>query len=515
MTYKKSSIAYSLVIILTILVSACSATASSEAAPNDANTDISAPADGQGMPPEGAPEGAPEGMMPEGTPGAQPPDGNAPAEEAPAAEETVEATATATIAPTATPDEESTEAASELNINAVLSVAKKTFIKTDEDISATEDDTSAALITSAGNLTIGKIAVTTSGDTSSVNNSASKGQNAAILGQEGSTLKVLYGSVNTSGKGATGVYATGEETMAAVLEETIKTSGDYARGVMVSKMAAMTVTDTDISTSGYKSPAIATGNNTGSITVENGSAATSGINSAAVYSTDTISLSGTALSADASPVAAIEGAGSISMTDVNATSGVSDGGAVQFYPSSSSNVESGQGSLSMEGGSLASTGSNGALFYAADAEGKVELNNVAVNTASGILVKTVALENDKYSTGGALTLSVKNQTLTGDVVADAASSVTLELEDGSNLTGAISTNNEGRAVNLTLDDSSTWTVTADSYLTKLNDEDGISNSDVTNIIGNGFTVYYNKNANVYLRGRIYNLSGGGYLKPLN
>ena len=203
------------------------------------------------------------------------------------------------------------------------------------------------------------------------------------------------------------------------------------------------------------------------------------------------------------------------MTDVDATSGVSDGGAVQFYPSSSSKVESGQGSLSMEGGSLAYTGGNGALFYAADAEGKVELNNVAINTASGILVKTVALENDKYSTGGALTLSVENQSLTGDVVADAASSVTLELANGSSLTGAISTNNEGRAVNVILDESSTWTVTADSYLTKLSDEDGISDSDVANIIGNGFTVYYNKNANVYLRGRIYNLSGGGYLKPLN
>ena len=515
MTNKKSSIVYVLVIILTILVSACSATASSDAVPSDANAAADAPADGQGMPPEGAPEGMPEGAMPEGTPGAQPPDDKAPAVEAPAAEKTVEAAATATIAPTATPDEESTEATSELNINAVLSVAKKTFIKTDEDIDATEDDTSAALITNAGNLTIGKIAVTTSGDTSSVNNSASKGQNAAVLGQEGSTLKVLYGSVTTSGKGATGVYATGEETNATVLEETIKTSGDYARGVMVSKMAAMTVTDTDISTSGYKSPAIAIGNDTGSITVEGGSAATSGINSAAVYSTDTISLNGTTLSADASPAAAIEGAGSISMTDVDATSGVSDGGAVQFYPSSSSKVESGQGSLSMEGGSLAYTGGNGALFYAADAEGKVELNNVAINTASGILVKTVALENDKYSTGGALTLSVENQTLTGDVVADAASSVTLELANGSSLTGAISTNNEGRAVNVILDESSTWTVTADSYLTKLSDEDGISDSDVANIIGNGFTVYYNKNANVYLRGRIYNLSGGGYLKPLN
>ncbi len=510
MINKKGSIVYSLVIILTILVSACSASASSTAVPSDANANVSAPADGQAMPPEGAPEGMPEGTMPEGTPGAQPPEGAAPV-----MEEIAAAEASATIAPTATPDEESTDAVSELNINAVLNVAKKTFNKTDEDIDSTEDDTSAALITNEGNLTIGNIAVTTSGDTSSVNNSARYGQNAALLGEEGSVLRVLYGSVATSGKGATGVFATGEETAGTVLEESIETSGDYARGVMVSEAAVMTVTDSDISTSGYKSPAIATGSDGGSITVEGGSATTSGTSSAAVYSTDTINLNGTTLSADASSVAAIEGAGSISMVDVNATSGVSDGGAVQFYPSSSTKVDSGQGSFSMEGGSLAYTGSNGALFYAADSEGKIELSDAELSTASGTLIKAVALANDKYSTGGELTLRAENQTLSGDIVADAASSVTLELVNGSNLIGAISTSNEGRVVNLTLDESSTWTVTADSYLTKLNDEDGISDTEVSNITGNGFTVYYNKNANVYLRGRIYELSGGGYLKPLN
>ena len=510
MTNKKSSIVYALVIILTILVSACAASAA-----GDANAAAAAPVDGQAMPPEGAPEGMPEGAMPEGTRGAMPPAGEAPAVQTPVTETTNAAAPTATIAPTATPDEESTEKTSDLNINAVLTVAKKTFNKTDEDIISNEDDTSAALITNAGNLTIGNISVTTSGDTSSVNNSARYGQNAAILGKEGSALKVLYDSVTTSGKGATGVFATNEETTAKILDESITTSGDYARGVMVTELASMTVTDSDVTTSGYKSPAIATGIEGGSITVEGGSAKTSGTNSAAIYSTSEINLSGTTLAADASPAAAVEGAGSISLTDVDATSGVNNGGAVQFYPSSSDKVKSGMGSFSMAGGSLTATVTNSALFYIADAEGSVELKNVDLNTASGVLVKAAALTSDKYSTGGILTVNAEGQSMTGDVVADAASSVTLNLSDGSSLTGAVSPTNEGRVVNISLDESSTWTVTADSYLTKLDDQDGISDSDVNNIIGNGYTVYYNKNANVYLRGRIYNLSGGGYLKPLN
>ncbi len=55
--------------------------------------------------------------------------------------------------------------------------------------------------------------------------------------------------------------------------------------------------------------------------------------------------------------------------------------------------------------------------------------------------------------------------------------------------------------------------TADSYLTTLADSGGISGATVTNITGNGHTVYYDASANPSLNGQTYTLSGGGYLKP--
>jgi hypothetical protein len=70
-----------------------------------------------------------------------------------------------------------------------------------------------------------------------------------------------------------------------------------------------------------------------------------------------------------------------------------------------------------------------------------------------------------------------------------------------------------KTVNLTLDSSSTWTVTADSYLTCLTDPDGISGTTVTNITGNGHTIYYNVSACTALSGQTYMLNGGGYLRP--
>jgi hypothetical protein len=512
---KNKIIFYSTVIFLTLLTSACSGSVSNSTASAENQAAVQ-----QGTPGAIMPEGTPGAMPPQGPPGARPPAGEAPAagqanDQTAEQTATEEISATPTAAPTATPDEESTEKTMPLNINAVLSIANKTFIKTHEDINSDEDDTGAALITGGGNLTVGYAAVTTSGDTTSVNNSAGHGQNAALLGEGGSVLKVLYGSVATSGKGAAGVFGTEEDTVVTVLDETINTNGDYARGVIATKLATMNVTNTDISTSGYKSAAIATGNEGGTITVEGGSAATSGSNAPAVYATGSISLSGMTLSAENSPAIGIEGAGTVSANAVEAASNKTNGGAVEFYPSSSVKVESGAGSLSMTGGSLTANGSDSALFYAVNAEGTINLNAVALNAASGILMRTQALSGDQYSTGGSLTLTTDDQTLNGDIYADSASVAILKLTNGSTFTGSIGSDNKGRVVGISLDASSTWNVTADSYLTKMDDEAGITDLDVTNIIGNGHTVYYNKNANVYLRGRIYNLSGGGYLKPLN
>jgi hypothetical protein len=77
----------------------------------------------------------------------------------------------------------------------------------------------------------------------------------------------------------------------------------------------------------------------------------------------------------------------------------------------------------------------------------------------------------------------------------------------------MNTDNTAKAINLTLDSSSTWTVAADSYLSCLTDVDGISATTISNIIGNGHTVYYNSSLCTALHGETYTLSGGGTLTP--
>ena len=74
------------------------------------------------------------------------------------------------------------------------------------------------------------------------------------------------------------------------------------------------------------------------------------------------------------------------------------------------------------------------------------------------------------------------------------SSLTLELTDGTAFEGSIDgaiTNAKGETVStecgtvsVTLDSTSTWTLTGDSYVTEFN-------GDASNVISNGYTLYIN------------------------
>ena len=77
------------------------------------------------------------------------------------------------------------------------------------------------------------------------------------------------------------------------------------------------------------------------------------------------------------------------------------------------------------------------------------------------------------------------------------STLTISLTDGSTLEGYVSgkiTNAKGDTVStdvgtvsVTLDSTSTWTLTGDSYITEFN-------GDASNVISNGYTLYVNGTA---------------------
>ena len=94
------------------------------------------------------------------------------------------------------------------------------------------------------------------------------------------------------------------------------------------------------------------------------------------------------------------------------------------------------------------------------------------------------------SNGGDVTLNANNQVMDGDVFVDSISTLTMKLSNGSKYTGTINGENTAKTISLTLDSSSTITLTGDTYITSLENADS-SNS---NINFNGYKLYVNGTA---------------------
>jgi hypothetical protein len=175
----------------------------------------------------------------------------------------------------------------------------------------------------------------------------------------------------------------------------------------------------------------------------------------------------------------------------------------------SGDASSGTGTFTMNGGSL--TASVGPAFYVTNTKAVITLKGgVQVSASSGILLSAGAGNwGSSGSNGGTVTFTANDETLTGNLITDSVSSITGTLENGTTLTGYIS------SAALSLDSTSIWNVTANSVLTSLTGTNGISGATITNIYGNGYTVYYDASltANSALGGLTYSLVNGGQLAP--
>jgi len=138
--------------------------------------------------------------------------------------------------------------------------------------------------------------------------------------------------------------------------------------------------------------------------------------------------------------------------------------------------------------------------------GKAEVDSI-ITVSNGTRIScTGKLINVAASTKGSFTAS--GTELKGNVVVGVKGEFTVALNN-STLSGTV----KGAAI--TLGQNSKWNVTGDSVLTSLNNTSGISGTEITNIVGNGHTVLYDKELadNKALGGKTYTLANGGKLTP--
>lgn len=397
-------------------------------------------------------------------------------------------------------------------IKAACMAKTENMEKKQETIEASGENQSAVVAFNNTKVVLKDNRIITSGNTSSNDQSSFQGLNAAILSRDQSTITSSDNFIKTTGIGANGIFAYGKSVI-HTNNDTIDCYGGGGHGIMTSGGGTIHSKNVYIITRGQNSGAVATDRGSGIITVDGGFVKATGDDSPGIYSTGKITSNGVTYEATGAEVAVIEGSNSITCNNCELLYDYQNKWGVMIYQSFSGDAEGVDGHYEMNGGSLKSTDKTGPLFFVTNSNANIYLKSVTIETASGILLNASATNRwgNTGSNGGNANIYASTQKLNGKITADNISAVVLELKEKSEFKGSINTEKTAKTVNVSIDESSKWYLTDDSYvdIVRVN----ISNTEVLNIIGNGYTLWYNKDKNPELEGKIYLLKNKGELKP--
>lgn len=301
------------------------------------------------------------------------------------------------------------------------------------------------------------------------------GANAAVLVRTKAQASISDSTVDSSTRGANGIFSHGSGTGVTVANTVIRTSGDSSGGVMVAGGGSMTVNNCDIETKGASSAALRSDRGGGLLKVNGGNYLSHGMGSPAIYSTADIRVSNATLEATASEAVVVEGQNSVSLKDCRVIGRmqrdrVENIHNVMIYQSMSGDAPMGQASFAMTGGSLESKA--GDMFYVTNTSCTITLEAVDMKLANPWLLSVLGNDartqwGQKGKNGGVCEFIARNQSLGGDIRVDSISRLKLTLAGSTSYTGAINPGNEGGRVDLTLEAGSTWTLGADSNISSL------------------------------------------------
>ena len=362
-------------------------------------------------------------------------------------------------------------------------------------------DESALLISTKEAVNIFQPTISKTGSSDGGDNCSFYGVNAALLVKGGSTTTIKGGMITSDGTGANGVFSyggngghnggQGDGTTVIIEDTKITTTGDGSGGIMTTGGGVMKAKNLTVNTSGRSSAPIRTDRGGGIVTVEGGSYTSNGLGSPVIYSTADVTVTDAMLTSNKSEGVCIEGKNSITLNNCQMTvSNTQRNGHAQFldaimiYQSFSGDADSGNSHFTMNGGSL--TNRQGHLFHVTNTNAIISLNGVKlVNDDPAKVLLSVCADGWQGATNKA-TLNVSQQQLEGTILVGSDSELTLTLADGSTFNGCIggnitnaagdSVSTETGTVHVTLGDDSTWTLTADTYITSLKGDAGRINT---------------------------------------
>ncbi len=318
------------------------------------------------------------------------------------------------------------------------------------------------------------------------------GTNAAVLASNGATLTISDTEVTTDGTHANAVFSYGQGTTLNISDTVITTTGNNSGGIMTTGGATTNATNLTVSTSGNSSAAIRTDRGGGTVNVTEGSYSTSGIGSPAIYSTADITVSDATLVSTSSEAVVIEGGNSVTLNNsaVSGNNSVLNGQStvntnVLIYQSMSGDATEGSSSFTMNSGTL--TSGIGAMFHVTNVTTEITLNDVDMSYSDGsdtLLIASADAWGKSGSNGGQVAFNLVSQEANGDISVDNSSSLTLNITDNSQYTGAINTSGAAGSVKVVLESGSTWVLTGDAYVDSFT-------GDYSDVITNGYSLYVN------------------------
>ena len=396
-----------------------------------------------------------------------------------------------------------------MNNNSSVSYSAVKEITSDEEITSGEyksetKDENAISVSGDVNATLSNITVSKTGDSDGGDNTSFYGTNSAIIAKDGANVTIKNAKITTDATGANGVFSyggsattnnsSGDGTTVNISDSTITTSKDNSGGIMTTGGGIMNATNLTINTAGTSSAAIRSDRGGGTVNVNKGTYKTTGKGSPVIYSTADINVKNAKLITESSEGVVIEGKNSVTLENVELTdtNNSLNGQSTTYkniflYQSMSGDAANGEAVFTSKNSSI--TTNKGDSFYVTNTTATINLENnkIVNNDSAGNFLR---IQKDSWgnsgNNGGSVTLNLTNQEAKGNIVVDSISKLAMKLSNGSSFKGKINSANEGE-ISLTLDKTSTLTLTGNTYVKSLKNADSTN----SNINLNGYKLYVN------------------------
>lgn len=364
-----------------------------------------------------------------------------------------------------------------------------------------------ALLVTGGTSTINNCTVTKTGSPSAhSDNYDFYGTNAAIFADNGATLNIKGGTITTDASYGNAIFAYGTGVI-KISDAVINTSSNNSGGVMVTGGGSLTANSCTVKTQGNSAAAIRSDRGGGSLTVNKGTYETNGTGSPVIYSTADIIVNGAKLTANVSEGVVVEGNNSVALNNVTieATNTKLNGNSETYkgifiYQSMSGDADVGTSSFTAKNSKIVNN--KGDLIFVTNTNTVITLEgNTMTNNDSNVafLKATTAKWGTSGSNGGNVTLNMTDQKASGDIIIDNISTLALAMKKSSVLVGAIDKENQAKSVTLSISSDSVLSLTADTYL------DSLTNDDSTNS-----NIYSNGKYKLYVDGKEVSINSGIY-----